>query len=96
VALTWIFFRAPGFKPAIQTVRSFVLFRSPGSADFGTRCLVAFAILVVIHWVAYRRWLHAWWTKVPAWQFAAFCGVLLASALPWTPLRYQPFIYFQF
>jgi L-asparagine transporter-like permease len=80
----------------MQTAKSFVLFRSPGSADFGINCLIMFAVLVLIHWIAHRRWLHAWWAKVPAWQFAAVCGVLLATALPWTPLRYQPFIYFQF
>ena len=96
VSLTWIFFRAPGFATAIQTAKSFVLFRSPGTADFGINCLVAFGVLAVIHWIAHRRWLHAWWAKAPAWQFAAICGVILATALPWTPLRYQPFIYFQF
>jgi alginate O-acetyltransferase complex protein AlgI len=96
VSLTWIFFRAPGFGVAMQTVRSFVLFRSPGTADFGINCLIAFAGLAIIHWIAHRRWLHAWWERVPAWQFAAICGVILATALPWTPLRYQPFIYFQF
>ena len=96
VSITWIFFRAPAFTTAWQTTKAFVLFRSPGSADFGVNCLIAFGVLVLIHWIAHRRWLHAWWVKVPAWQFAAFCGVLLATALPWTPLRYQPFIYFQF
>jgi alginate O-acetyltransferase complex protein AlgI len=96
VSLTWIFFRAPAFSTAMQTAKSFVLFRSPGTADFGSNCLIAFAVLVLIHWIAHRRWLHAWWEKVPAWQFAAVCGILMATALPWTPLRYQPFIYFQF
>jgi alginate O-acetyltransferase complex protein AlgI len=96
VSLTWIFFRATNFATAMATAKSFVFFRSPGTADFGTNCLIAFGILVTIHWIAYRRWLHAWWAKIPAWQFAAVCGVILATALPWTPLGYKPFIYFQF
>ena len=96
VSITWIFFRAPGFGTALRTTRDFVLFRSPGNMDFGFRCLIAFAVLVLVHWAAHRRWLHAWWAKIPAWQFAIACGVLMATALPWTPLRYQPFIYFQF
>jgi alginate O-acetyltransferase complex protein AlgI len=96
VSITWIFFRATHFPTALQTTRSFIFFRSPGKADFGINCLLAFGCLALIHWIAHRRWLHAWWTKVPAWQFAAVCGAILATALPWTPLRYQPFIYFQF
>jgi alginate O-acetyltransferase complex protein AlgI len=96
VSITWIFFRAPTFNIALATTRTFVLLKSPGSADFGINCLVAFAALVLIHWIAHRRWLHAWWCKIPAWQFAAVCGCLLATALPWTPLGYKPFIYFQF
>jgi alginate O-acetyltransferase complex protein AlgI len=96
VSITWIFFRAPHFSNALDTTRSFVFFRSPGTADFGINCLIAFAVLVAIHWIAHRRWLHAWWERVPVWQFAGVCGVMLATALPWTPLRYQPFIYFQF
>jgi alginate O-acetyltransferase complex protein AlgI len=96
VSITWIFFRAPSFGTAWTTAKSFVLFRSPGSADFGFNCLIAFAVLITIHWIAHRRWLHAWWAKVPAWQFAALCGAILATALPWTPLGYKPFIYFQF
>jgi alginate O-acetyltransferase complex protein AlgI len=96
VSLTWIFFRATTFPVAIATAKSFVFFRSPGKADFGTNCLIAFGVLVIIHWIAHRRWLHAWWAKIPAWQFAAVCGMMLATALPWTPLGYKPFIYFQF
>lgn len=96
VSLTWIFFRAPNFGTALQTTRGFVLFHSPGQSNFGYNCLIAFVILVLIHWIAHKRWIHGWWSKIPAWQFAAFCGVLLASALPWAPLGYQPFIYFQF
>jgi alginate O-acetyltransferase complex protein AlgI len=96
VSLTWIFFRAPTLHVAMSTARSFVLFRSPGNADFGMNAVIAFAALAVIHWLSSRKQTLPWWQRIPAWQFAAACGLLLATALPWTPLRYQPFIYFQF
>jgi alginate O-acetyltransferase complex protein AlgI len=96
VSLAWIFFRANSLETALATAKTFVLFRSPGSADFGMKAVIAFIALAVIHWLASRNQPFPWWQRVPTWQFATACGLLLATALPWTPLRYQPFIYFQF
>lgn len=95
--LSWIFFRSTdGFRPALSIARSFATFRSRGPADFGLAAVGVFAGLVLVHFLASRAWLAGWWAKVPAPLFAAGCGVAFASILPWTPLRYAPFIYFQF
>ena len=68
----------------------------PGKLDFGGTALAAFGVLVLMHWLAYRPIIKTWWERIPAWQFAMGCGAAVALMLPWTPLRYQPFIYFQF
>jgi len=38
--------------PPPSNSKSFVFFRSPGRADFGSNCLIAFGVLVAIHWIA--------------------------------------------
>ena len=96
VLIAWIFFRAPNLAIAAEVTRSFVTLKSEGDADFGVGCLVAFGALALIHWLAYKQCVKSYWAQLPLWQFSLGCGCLLASALPWAPLGYKPFIYFQF
>jgi len=96
VCIAWVFFRAATFKAALHTLNGFVLFRSSGTTSFSIACVLSLLGLIVIHFIAYQKTFKGWWQRIAVWQFAIVCGVIVASALPWTPMRYQPFIYFQF
>lgn len=96
VCITWIFFRATDLVSALAVVRSFVFFDSPGTRDLGVGALWIFIPLALVHWVTYRGSLSHWWQRIPAWSFAGLYGVLVALVVPFVPLGYTPFIYFQF
>lgn len=96
VCITWIFFRATDLASALAVVRSFVFFDSPGTRDLGVGALWIFIPLALVHWVAYRGGLSHWWRRIPAWSFAGIYGVVVALVVPFVPLGYTPFIYFQF
>ncbi|MFM7296734.1 MAG: MBOAT family O-acyltransferase, partial [Planctomycetota bacterium] len=53
--LAWIFFRAPTFESALVTVRSFVLFDSPGMRSTGWVPLATFVALALLHWACSKR-----------------------------------------
>jgi alginate O-acetyltransferase complex protein AlgI len=50
----------------------------------------------LVHWVVYRRFLHARLAALPDWAFAGLYGATVAVVLPFVATDYQPFIYFQF
>lgn len=96
VCVTWIFFRAPGFSTAWQIFRSFVLLRSPGSAELGVGLVGVLAALLVLHVLAYRRDFARRWNRMPSFLFASAYGAAFAAALTLVPMGHRPFIYFQF
>jgi len=55
--------------------------------------LPAFAL---VHWILYRRFLHARLAALPDWAFAVLYGATWAIVLPFVATDYQPFFYFQF
>lgn len=96
VCVAWIFFRASSLGSALTILRSFVLFDAPGSRSFGSGGWLLLAPLVVVHFVAYRRWTATLAQRLPDWLFAILYGILFAIALAFVPLSAAPFIYFQF
>ncbi len=101
ITFTWfslalIFFRSQNFSQAWITCRSCLLFDSPGTGQIALSWLFLAALLLLIHWITYRRFFAEWWRRGPDWTFA--CGLGLAAALIYTlvPTTTQPFIYFQF
>jgi alginate O-acetyltransferase complex protein AlgI len=96
VCVAWIFFRAVDLHHAFPALRSFVLFRSPGTEDLGAW------MLWVVGGGAPRPWrftlgrFWGWWRRIPAPLFAAGYGCAAAVVLLFIPPRYTPFIYFQF
>jgi alginate O-acetyltransferase complex protein AlgI len=96
VCITWIFFRSTGFDTALVTLRSFVLFRSPGTATLPTFLFGVLGALAVVHWISYRRFLAGLPGRLPAVVFAPLYGLAFALAIACVPLENRPFIYFQF
>jgi alginate O-acetyltransferase complex protein AlgI len=94
--LAWIFFRAPTFDSALVTVRSFVLFDSPGTRSTGWIPLATFAGLALVHGACSKRWLERTSERMPPWGYATALGILVPLALAFTNAAVKPFIYFQF
>lgn len=96
VCITWIFFRADSFGAAMQTLKSFVLLRSPGSEHLSSALLALFAALALLHWLTARQVWIKLVEQLPAQVFAVGYGFAAALVLTLMPLGYTPFIYFQF
>ena len=96
VCLAWIYFRAEDMDTAWTITKAYVFWDTPGEAVLGDRLGWVFAGLVVIHWIAYRRWFAGWWQRMPRLVFAGFYGVAAALLFTLTHPQAQPFVYFQF
>jgi alginate O-acetyltransferase complex protein AlgI len=99
VCVTWIFFRADGFPAAMITLKSFVLWDSPGTRSLPPFLYGVVAALAAVH--VLTRLLHRderpdAATRLPAWGYAVAYGAAFALATAALPLQYRPFIYFQF
>jgi len=109
ICVTWIFFRAAptynekthvleatGLSNAWMALKNFTFTGSRGKNHFNAECLIILAGLAVLHWLNSRRILGTWWRRLPDWACAALLGVGVALALLFVPVKYKPFIYFQF
>lgn len=97
VCVAWIFFRAEGFADAMTVLRGFVLFDAAGAASVRSinEFTVVLAGLALVHYAAFKGILRVP-EAVPDWLYAFMYGLAVAMVLPWIPLEYRPFIYFQF
>ncbi|HED66473.1 MAG TPA: MBOAT family protein [Planctomycetes bacterium] len=91
-----IVFRTGGWDHTWTALRSFLLFESPGSKDFGTTVLWLFPIFVGLHWLSYRRVFAGFWRRLPDSAFALAIGAAFAMVQPFVAIHAEPFIYFQF
>jgi len=109
VCVTWIFFRAAptysekthefqatGLQNAWFALKEFTFTGGRGKNSFSVECFGIFAVLALLHWLNSRRVLTSWWRRLPDWACAALLGVGGAVALLFVPVKYKPFIYFQF
>jgi alginate O-acetyltransferase complex protein AlgI len=98
VCIAWIFFRAVSFQDALDIVQRFVLLHAYGKhlQSLDPRLLLFFAGVALIHYLNFRGLFSQWWRRPPAPVFAAGYGSAAALALLFVPMKYTPFIYFQF
>jgi alginate O-acetyltransferase complex protein AlgI len=109
ICVTWIFFRAAptyndkthaleatGLHNAWLALKEFTLKGGRGKSTVNVECLGVFAVLAILHWLNSRRVFSAGWRRLPDWAAAALLGVGVAVALLFVPVKYKPFIYFQF
>jgi alginate O-acetyltransferase complex protein AlgI len=109
ICVTWIFFRATdtfsdkthqleftGFQNAIAALKDFTFIGRRGKIGTTWECVGILALLALVHWLNSQRILGNWWRRLPDWAAAALLGVGTAIALIFVPVKYKPFIYFQF
>ena len=96
VCLGWIFFRAHDMERAWVTVRSWLLFQSPGTTTIDPWWWVLIVAFALAHGLGARRDWSALAARAPRWAFAAGYGVAVAVVLLFVQVDVQPFIYFQF
>jgi alginate O-acetyltransferase complex protein AlgI len=109
ICITWIFFRAAptyndkshllqatGMQNAWEALKAFTFTGGRGKNSFSAECFAILAVLALLHWLNYQRILGTWWRRLPDWACAALLGVGTAVALLFVPVKYKPFIYFQF
>jgi len=109
VCITWIFFRAAltynykthvvevtALDNAWDALKAFTFISKHGRTGFGISCFRILALLALIHWLNFRRVLHERWRRLPDWAAAVLLGAGVALALLFVPVKYKPFIYFQF
>ncbi len=109
VCVTWIFFRAAptynakthvleatGLQNACHALKAFTFTGGRGKTDFGWECAGVFAVLAFLHWINSRHLIAPLWRRLPDWACAALLGLGTAVALLFVPVKYKPFIYFQF
>jgi alginate O-acetyltransferase complex protein AlgI len=109
VCVTWIFFRAAptydekthalvasGLRNAWTAFKAFTFTGGHGKATFSEESVGILIVLALLHWLNSQRVLGAWWRRLPDWACAVLLGGGTAMALLFVPVKYKPFIYFQF
>jgi alginate O-acetyltransferase complex protein AlgI len=109
ICLTWIFFRAAplvdaeskvvltgGLEVAFQALRAFTVPGGHGEKTLGLEGHGALAVLGLLHWLNSRQCIAPLWRRLPDWACAILLGLATALALLFVPVKYKPFIYFQF
>ena len=109
VCITWIFFRAAptynekthelvssGLHNAWTALKAFTFTGGRGKTAFNLECLGILVVLALLHWLNSQRIPGKWWRRLPDWACAVLLGIATAVALLFVPVKYKPFIYFQF
>jgi alginate O-acetyltransferase complex protein AlgI len=108
VCICWIFFRSADLaKPMSFEDLSRAMFILKRCVGWGARAsrhvrsldprlFIVFAGLALVHWLNFRRVFATWWRRLPAPLFALGYGCLSELILLFMPVKYAPFIYFQF
>ena len=88
------------FARALHILRAFTgLGGTPAGADFQSLDLRLFGVLaglVFVHWCNFKGVFSTWWRQCPEPVFATAYGCLAAVITLFIPMKYAPFIYFQF
>jgi len=110
VCICWIFFRSADltkpmsgedFTRALYILRAFVgLGVTPVTGvplqSLDPRLFELFIGLALIHWCNFKGLFSTWWRKWSDPVFATAYGLCVAGIVLFIPIKYVPFIYFQF
>ena len=107
--MSWIFFRAaPTFNAKTQALEATALQNAcaalknmsflgrRGKMTFDVECVAILAVLALVHWLNFRGVLRSGWRRLPDWACATLLGIGTVVALLFVPVKYKPFVYFQF
>ncbi|XHR30764.1 MAG: MBOAT family O-acyltransferase [Chthoniobacteraceae bacterium] len=67
-----------------------------GGESLDPRLFALLGGLALLHWGNFRGWFATWWRKLPEPAFALGYGAATVAVLLFIPVKYAPFIYFQF
>ena len=87
---------ASGLHNALAALKDFTFISRRGKVSLNAECIILLALLAAVHWLNSKGVLGKYWRRLPDWACAALLGVGVAVALSFVPVKYKPFIYFQF
>ncbi len=98
VCVAWILFRSHTLTDSWVLMKAFLTFSSEGRRQLSNVAVLPYVLagLLVIHWIEYRTQISRKAQHAPLVIFAFAYGLLVALILPFIPLEYRPFVYFQF
>ena len=94
--IAWPVFRTETYEGTVQIYRTMLLVDGGGPRNVDPAWGWFLVVGTLVHWVFFKRFLHARFAALPDWVFAILYGGAWALALPWVATGYRPFIYFQF
>jgi alginate O-acetyltransferase complex protein AlgI len=94
--MTFVVFRAADFSTALTVIQSCLLFSGPGAEQVNPYYALALIPLFGAHLLAYRFRPEQIAGRLPGWLVAIGLGIAVVLVLPFVPVSYRPFIYFQF
>src|SRR4029453_7473808 len=87
---------ASGLQAELRSLAAFTSWGGAGKRAFGPEAFGLLAVLAILHWLNSRQIIAPLWRRLPDWACAALLGLGTAGALLFVPVKYKPFIYFQF
>ncbi len=98
VCVAWILFRSHKLTDSWILIKAFLTFSSEGTRQLPNVSALPYllAALLAVHWIEYMTQISRKAQHVPVAIFAFAYGLLVALILPFVPLEYRPFVYFQF
>lgn len=96
VTYAWVLFRAPNFENALIVSRNAIGLGSGSEAHPTAGPFALFALLTLLHFIAYKKFLRPLIENCPSLTFAIGYGLAFPLALSLMNGAVQPFIYFQF
>ncbi|HEY3899627.1 MAG TPA: MBOAT family O-acyltransferase [Chthoniobacter sp.] len=107
--VTFIFFRAQAvynakthaleataMENACAVLKTISFIGRQGKLNLNLKCVAVLAVLAVVHWLNFHRVLGTQWRRLPDWACAALLALGSVIALLFVPVKYKPFVYFQF
>lgn len=95
-SLTFVIFRAASAADALAVLKGFVLLRADGTSGLNPHLAWWFLPLVVVHALFASGRVEPFFARLPAWVYAALLALAITLIVPFVPMDYRPFIYFQF
>ncbi|MFN0243599.1 MAG: MBOAT family O-acyltransferase [Planctomycetota bacterium] len=92
----WPIFGSHGVEQTKEMYEIFFFLAPGGTESVSSWWLAVFALLALVHYMAFRKVVSPWVARLPNWVYALGYGVAFAFVLLWVARGYKAFIYFVF
>jgi len=89
-------FEATALQNAWAAVKAISFIGRRGKLTFNMESAGILAVLALLHWLNFHGVLGRWWRRLPDWACAGLLGIGTIIAVLFVPVKYKPFVYFQF